>query len=84
MQVILTNKTEIKTKAGKEFTIYHGIDSNGDSVTVFFDADKAKQYPVPAESIVPKDKLNQMFKSLPTVDVEYNSQGRVNGVYIPE
>lgn len=83
MKAILTSKKEVKNKAGKEFTIYSGLHEDGSTVTVFFDAEKNAEFPVPASVIVDKSAMAKLFRDLPVVDVEYNSQGRVAGVYIP-
>jgi len=77
MKTILTNKTEITAKTGEAYVIYNGFAEDGSPVQAFLSAAQAKEFAVPAKSIVDPGTIAEMFENLPTVDVDFNQRGRV-------
>jgi len=82
MQLAITKKVEIKSKAGQAFTILHGIAEDGETVQVFMNEAQAKEFDVPEGAIATAEQLKALHADLPVVDVDFNNRGRLVGVKV--
>lgn len=78
MKIAITEVKQITAKKdGATYTIVSGISKSGKTVKAFLTADQVRGVtPVPASA----DQLNAIFAELPTLEVEFNEEGRVESV----
>jgi len=82
MEVILTNRKSIKSKAGQAFSIYGGLSASGSTVQVFLTPEQEVKYGINDSHVMSKEELTDLFEKATTVDVEFNERGRVDSVIV--
>jgi len=82
MQLAITKKVEIKSKAGQAFTILHGVAEDGETVQVFMNEAQAKEFDVPTGAIASAEQLKQLQSDLPVIDVDFNNRGRLVSIKV--
>jgi len=83
MQVIVTSKQTIKSKAGQSYVILHGLSESGEVVSTMVTAEQAAgEFAVPESAMASKEQIAALFKDLPVVDIDFNQRGRLVGVKI--
>jgi len=81
MRVIVFSKKTITSK-GKNYTLLHVIDEDGEASTQFFNDDQKAKFELDSVKVVPSDTLKEMFDNLDTVNVEYGKRGQVIDVSV--
>lgn len=84
MPVILFSKVSFSGKDGRKWVKYTAINSKGEEVAMFFSAEQAEALAIPDAVVVKPAQLEQLFKELPIVDVQFNQRGRVESVDVGE
>jgi len=82
MKVILTNRKDIKSKAGQVFGLYSGISLSGSTVQVFLTPEQEAEFGLNSDHVVSKSDLTEIFEKFDSVDVEFNERGRVDTVVV--
>jgi len=79
MNIALTGKKMIASKKGANYVVISGISKRGDAVKAVVLAESASQI---AGVMAPTEKeIEALFAKLPVVEVDFNEQGRAEGVY---
>jgi len=83
MQVAILSRVEITSKKdGQKYFLYKGIDSKGDTIQVFLNADQEVEIGVPQSARATSAQLAEIMKTLPVVDIQFNQQGRLDTIHI--
>jgi len=83
MKIAVTSLKKITSKKnGKEYFVISGISKKGEAVKQLIeskDADSLSRVAIPTEAVISK-----LVASFTQVDVEFNEQGRVEGISLVE
>lgn len=74
---ILSKRTVTSKKNGETYTIVSGFNASGKTLEVFLNTEQVDGLTLAVPS---KRDLEEMFSSLPLMNVEFNDQGRVEEV----
>jgi len=77
MKTILTNKTPITAKDGKEYVVYNGFAEDGSPVQAFLSKQQADEFALADKAIVPRETIKEMFQNLEVTEIDFNQRGRV-------
>jgi len=77
MKVIVTKKDEFSSKAGVPFVKLYYVAENGECGEVFTSKENYDKFGFSSKKVLESADLSEMFKSLESANVEFNSQGKV-------
>ncbi len=77
MKVLVTKKDEFSSKAGTPFVKCSYIDEKGETGEVFTTKEKFDAFGYSVKKVLDPADLVELFKSLETSEVEFNSRGQV-------
>jgi len=83
MQVILFHVVDVTSKKnGKKYRIGNGISATGEKVDIILGEEQManKAFAIPAGSVVNKEQLEDMFRNLPVVDVQFGQRGSIDSI----
>lgn len=81
MKVAVISIDEIQGKDGRSWARIHGFTKKGKAIKAFTEA---KNVELPESALPDKAQVQTAFGSLPTIEVDFNEDGRVEGVSLPD
>jgi len=80
MEVVITSRQEIKSKNGAQYFLYKGISKSGDTVEAFLNDTQEIEIGIPQSARASKEQVEELFKTLPVVDIQFNQRGRLDTI----
>lgn len=76
MKVIITSDSSFTSKKGEPWRKLTGITDTGAPVEVFLNKEQIQKFPVSGGAIVNQKQLDDMFQTLPVIEVSFDQNGR--------
>lgn len=81
MKLIIFQKTEIKSKKdGREWVKLSGLLNDGSAYELFTSKDEYEKLAIPTHAFLSGSDVKKIFSDYDSVEVEFNSLGRLNSV----